>query len=1173
MPSQPFARRGIFTGRERTIRIKGDLSAENHVFKSNKIVELYQLDGFGWGAEATGLISRDGGFYSSNWQLPGMVGESFNSIARLSEFTYVTEEVDNPPNPPYTQIVAYTQTWEVGYHYRGGTPVFDGDFYTTSVTATIPVEQYYEIIPGVPPQAWVDAVNSIVYSWTATDNFASTVSYSIGCREVFDPHRLDRNNTIPHARSADLFELPYSWSGTAGNDVSQMVRAQWTPVYGVVVPYFLQSAFSATYTPNLASPNLTPGNVVGPASQTITSHWYHVLPGGQPDPALPDLQIPVLSQAAWASSSSVPLPMGRTFSASVARVPLHSVEAKVKARQIQTGDPKPVSGVIVEAYCAPGNNGFDQDSGAIEASLAAPPTIYSVASQTISGTDPSATISCGGIQITYTTTNTYTGITFTGVVDSAGPRPAQKMLYVQARFPWEQYRDVSGMLKARLFRPWNALRLSQADKILFQPASPTILNRAQNFTLIPSAYGFFLCHKRFKVRFRSVNRANVPLKLTFLGSGPGRGIIVSPGVSRTYTATTGASGTWVERTIDITAFPPSASQTDTSRWDGIIWDSLQVQTPSDQPSPTWRIELEKIELLTDKGFATSLNPAPGLPTPGSSGPHGWPPLWTTGALHAAQGGWPSLHLARYVPPPLAAFQPAQKIRGAATTIREAIYEINRNLPSNLTHPLRQTHPYPQIDYGGEITAQIELMKYSGWSATDLAPPRPNKPRTLFGTWPSLGYDRPYDQRIGYWPGTYDSGGADLPWPWTDIYDSDAPIYALGGDGLIVDTGLGGPPGPLSPTPSSPELRFTLDTPTTGDGAAIEAQHVGQSIRVYPGAGDIGAKATDPGAFGPTIPIDFYCVSEGGVVGQIVGATDELGDVLVREIREHDGSAIVAIDPPRDVGAFKALPDGDGHARGTLPLRGDRPNTPFGPLWDSGIVSEVKAEEDKKYFPVDGWEVWPRHRERRWIRFWGEGLSGLSLLHGFSGFLLLATQSTGGDSGRIRIRRSEFPVPSSYALDELVTDGPGDAQPRLYRYPSARLGLMFSRSGEGVLDSYSDDDGATWSTPTMAFANASSPAARIDLSGTILRAAIVPEGDGYVVQATRQEPGAASPSDPWVLQRLVGSSLQDLRVEKKGFDFSPAPVGGAALVLVCVLEGDTDTSDLVSYDDGLSWKAI
>lgn len=1166
---QEFARRGTFTNRSRTLTIRGEMSAETIVFVSNKIVQLYSPGGWGSSAGTGNIlgspIAAHGGWSTTPWYLEGLVAEHFQPHQQGTGGSYITNGLDQWD--PDFEVTGIHSEMDFGYTYYRPTPYLENIVVTDSLENTFPLEIFFETTPGNPPPAYFDAVDSITWSDVATIPFSALAQYQVTGDEVFDPHRLDMEG-LPAPRNADWWELPRTWTGSVSInsgelviDLAGSVKAKWGTAPFPHMPYRLATAkWRGSYL-------MDPAKTTGPASQHVKGHFYHVtgLGSATQDPALPDLVIAALDDATWASSIEADIPMGSQLIAETRRLPVQEVDVNLKARQIRTGAVKAVSDVIVEGILVEGAILYDRD--AQEAEAVGPP-VFPVTTQTVSGSDPGCTLESGGVVVDYNVEEIGGATGGIDYAQSEGPQPDRKLLYVQARFPWEEYREVSGMWKARLFTPWDALRMKQVTRQILPGDGQTppftgywSYFRAQSVQLPIPQQTRNLCHKRVRFRMRSFNRANVRVVVDFLYGGFTDGLRVSPlGGLRSYTITTGAHNEWVERTIDIT-LPSPTGTLDLHSWDALVYDLLWVTLPSDQPSPTWRVDIEKVELLTDAAFVTALDPAPGLPHWQSSGAHGWPPDRVIGPLHASQGGWPSWHPIIVPGAPASIFDPEFKPRAAARTIQEIIEEVNRSM--NISFGTKT--PY---NGGWTNTAAIEQFRYSGWSATNLAPPRSNKPNTNFTANP----DTPYDQTAGYTAGSYNVGTTALPWAYTDLFDNDAPAFALGGDGLIVVQG-GIPPDPelLVPVESGPQLVWSIDVPATGDGALVRAQYVGQSIRLYPGCGNIGAQATLPGSFGATTTIDFWAILEGEAAGQIIGAEEDSPDIEIHEVREHDGSSVVDIDPPRSVGTFAPTPDGDGQARCTEPLRGDRPNSPNGPLWDTGLVNLVGEEDSTELVPVDGWEVWPPHRLRRWLRFWYEpGLANIALVHSLAGHVLTARVV----DGDIQVKRWDHAVfHGSPAATVLATTGANNRAPSMERsHFGSRIELLFIVPGSGAMQCVSDDDGATWSEPTMAFANAVFTALTTDNFGGVLRVGMVPDSTGYLVQGTYQGPGDASPSAVFTVQRHSGS-LAALRVKKVGFGVQAAPFGTGAILMTCVLEGDTDETNLVSYDEGRTFKSI
>lgn len=195
--------------------------------------------------------------------------------------------------------------------------------------------------------------------------------------------------------------------------------------------------------------------------------------------------------------------------------------------------------------------------------------------------------------------------------------------------------------------------------------------------------------------------------------------------------------------------------------------------------------------------------------------------------------------------------------------------------------------------------------------------------------------------------------------------------------------------------------------------------------------------------------------------------------------------------------------------------------------------------------------------------------GIDLLNPSPGWVGIASV----ESGRIRWRRWEYPIPSGTPVESaLITDGPSDRHPCLFYWQGQRTYCLFWRvgggSGSGVYEIYSDDDGDTWSTPTLAIANGQHPRTATERSGGVLRAAWVGTSTTLGnIKGTWQSPGDASPSAVFTFTELGGSALV---VKKSGYDLSASGDAASRINLTCTIDGETDPSDWYSEDDGRNW---
>jgi hypothetical protein len=781
----------------------------------------------------------------------------------------------------------------------------------------------------------------------------------------------------------------------------------------------------------------------------------------------------------------------------------------------------------------------------------------------VSGTAPSATtLSYSGTRASYTEVGVGTFTVVDGNIWSAGgatnPDTYRHFNDVYVRLQTEDARSMATagrsfpLCKARAYAPFDAISLTHAKTkdleggtatwptgsggwsgagvsvalglLIIAGGDATRRYTAPFTTLPPWEWHPFaeaaheasrrLGYRFLRVRFKA-DEDDTPMDLVL------RGIFIQPGAistERRFRLTSGAPGDWVERVVDLLQRPPSPYNNGTLAGNYL--------TPPDHPY-VWEMAFEGVPsgvtveidyVRGERQDVAALGSTMSVPSVAPSSFY----------LRGFSDGFDSLEQRWFRTPAGASFtramhsvtlgQLSAEIAGSGWAVQSGWYVL-----------------------GGGVAPYAD--PWSGWGATMLCPRRSGKP----------------------------TGTTMLPL--SDAFDEDAPIHALGGDGILIEPGS---PSPVVPT-------INLDIPV-GDGTGsmlttatrpwtIRAQRVAFRFRTYPGAGDVGLRGTAAGSYGSSTPVSVYAVVGGQAVGTVMDATlaESAESPTVSEARKDDGSGPVAVGPTAR-GTLAPVTGYRWH-RGDTSLRGLTPNADAVPplsrtyLNDLGIDGDLEITPDASVFPL--------HRERPYVRVWvSRVLHSLSLIHTASGQLCLASEGTAGDAGKIRFRRAEYAIPAGWTLDVWATTGTEDSQPALYRLPTGRLGLLFTRKGSStnVYETFSDDDGETWSEPTMAFANASLPACEIDrATGKLLRLAICVDGSGYVLKATEQSPGDASPSAVFVPQRLDGTSLVDIRVERLGVAIRSAPHGSGTLVLSTVLEGDTDTTEMVSHDDGRTWS--
>lgn len=175
------------------------------------------------------------------------------------------------------------------------------------------------------------------------------------------------------------------------------------------------------------------------------------------------------------------------------------------------------------------------------------------------------------------------------------------------------------------------------------------------------------------------------------------------------------------------------------------------------------------------------------------------------------------------------------------------------------------------------------------------------------------------------------------------------------------------------------------------------------------------------------------------------------------------------------------------------------------------------------------------------------------------------------SSGIRYRRSDFPTPP-FAINGRISSNTSDAEPRMVEV-GRRLILLFTRpSGTtpNVYRSTSDDDGATWSPPTLMFPGCKHPTLNVHPKSnrTLYAAFRTTSGSRGQLKGMLQESGDPNPSTEFALQKTGGAPLL---VDDDTFHFAPATEGPRRWTLVA-----KDGGNIVRYysaDDGYTWTLI
>ncbi len=248
----------------------------------------------------------------------------------------------------------------------------------------------------------------------------------------------------------------------------------------------------------------------------------------------------------------------------------------------------------------------------------------------------------------------------------------------------------------------------------------------------------------------------------------------------------------------------------------------------------------------------------------------------------------------------------------------------------------------------------------------------------------------------------------------------------------------------------------------------------------------------------------------------------------------------------------------------------------GPEWLRGFAMQHDAYTDELSVIVQS-----AARHRIPMRFAAGDGKGLASLASPSGWYALAAVETASGTTGIRVRRCDYAVPdvpSGIRWPTLVfaTTNPADTWPTLALDPWGKLWLLYERAGV-IYQRSSDDEGASWSTESMAFSSGKFPDQDSDpMTGTLLRAAVVAavSGGGYIIKGQVQHAGDASPSAEFTFQYHNGSALADLKVKRSAFRLECGYEVQGRWNLALIYEGEADVSYWWCADgEGRTWTRI
>ena len=147
------------------------------------------------------------------------------------------------------------------------------------------------------------------------------------------------------------------------------------------------------------------------------------------------------------------------------------------------------------------------------------------------------------------------------------------------------------------------------------------------------------------------------------------------------------------------------------------------------------------------------------------------------------------------------------------------------------------------------------------------------------------------------------------------------------------------------------------------------------------------------------------------------------------------------------------------------------------------------------------------------------------------------------------------------------------------HPGERVVCLFAKANADrttdALETSSSDDGATWSTPIMAFTGGAMPviARGVDGGGGLLRTAFIAGSPGDsrgTLMGSFQNPGDSVPGAAFTFNQSVGGVTVPIAVQNSGHHIVQAHEGRARWLLTCTVAGETDPSDWASADEGQTW---
>ena len=150
---------------------------------------------------------------------------------------------------------------------------------------------------------------------------------------------------------------------------------------------------------------------------------------------------------------------------------------------------------------------------------------------------------------------------------------------------------------------------------------------------------------------------------------------------------------------------------------------------------------------------------------------------------------------------------------------------------------------------------------------------------------------------------------------------------------------------------------------------------------------------------------------------------------------------------------------------------------------------------------------------------------------------------------------------------------GDNSPRLAQDSRSLLYIIYNNPATGAVMKRSDDDGATWNTPTLAIPGGRHPNI-ISGGGRTLAAAVTGSGATMHITGVYRGPGDAAFGTAFTFNvSTTGSAGTPLLVADDSFGLAFAAEGPDRIVMHVLLAADAATSDWWSANNGATWTRI